>query len=53
MLDLSETTRLVELEPAESLDFVGGQYIIVNSGITLPDGKVAKRAYSFVSADTR
>ena len=53
VLDLSETTRLVELEPEESLDFVGGQYIIVNSGIELPDGKLAKRAYSFVSADAR
>lgn len=53
VLDLSETTRLVELEPSESLDFVGGQYIIVNSGIELPDGKVAKRAYSFLSADAR
>jgi ferredoxin-NADP reductase len=49
--DVSATTRILELEPAERLDFVGGQYLIVNSGITLPDGKLAKRAYSIVSPD--
>jgi ferredoxin-NADP reductase len=49
--DLSESTRVLEIEPAERLDFVGGQYLIVNSGIALPDGKLAKRAYSIVSPD--
>jgi ferredoxin-NADP reductase len=53
IVDLSETTRILELEPAEQLDFVGGQYLIVNSGITLPDGKLAKRAYSILSSDAR
>lgn len=53
VLDLSETTRLVELEPEASLDFAGGQYIYVDSGIALPDGKTAKGSYSFVSADAR
>jgi ferredoxin-NADP reductase len=51
--DLTPSTRLLELEPAAPLDFVGGQYVIVNSGLTLPDGKLAKRAYSFISADER
>lgn len=51
IVDLTATTRVLELEPATRLDFVGGQYVIVNSGITLPDGKLAKRAYSFLSAD--
>ena len=37
VVDLSATTRVLELEPLESLDFVGGQYLIVNSGITLPE----------------
>ena len=37
-------------EPAE-LGFVGGQYIIIDSGLTLPNGKAAKRAYSIASAD--
>jgi ferredoxin-NADP reductase len=49
--DVSASTRLLDLEPAERLDFVGGQYLIVNSGITLPDGKLAKRAYSILSPD--
>jgi hypothetical protein len=51
--DVTPTTRVIELEPAQPLDFVGGQYVIVNSGITLPDGKLAKRAYSFLSSDER
>src|SRR6476659_3246936 len=45
-------TRLVELEPAEPLGFIGGQYIIVDSGQVLPNGKAAKRAYSILSADS-
>ena len=49
--ELTPTTRLVELEPTAPLGFVGGQYVIVNSGLTLADGKLAKRAYSFISAD--
>src|SRR5947207_581966 len=43
--------RLVELESAEPLGFVGGQYIIVNTRIPLPGGKIAKRAYSILSSD--
>jgi ferredoxin-NADP reductase len=38
------------IEPAE-LGFVGGQYIIVNSGKALPNGKPGKRAYSIPSSD--
>jgi Oxidoreductase FAD-binding domain len=53
VVDLSETTRILELEPDTRLDFVGGQYLIFNSGIQLGDGKLAKRAYSIVSADSR
>jgi ferredoxin-NADP reductase len=53
VIDLTPTARVLELEPTTPLDFVGGQYVIVNSGITLPDGKLAKRAYSFLSADER
>jgi hypothetical protein len=53
VIDLSETTRLLELEMTERLDFVGGQYLIVNSGVVLPDGKLAKRAYSILSPDAR
>ncbi len=35
------------------LGFKGGQYIIVNSGKLLANGKLGKRAYSILSADTR
>jgi ferredoxin-NADP reductase len=35
----------------EPLGFVGGQYVIVDTGVTLPNGKRAKRAYSVVSGD--
>jgi ferredoxin-NADP reductase len=37
-------------DPAE-LGFIGGQYIIIDSGLTLPNGKAAKRAYSIASSD--
>jgi ferredoxin-NADP reductase len=33
------------------LGFVGGQYVIVDSGLTLPNGRAAKRAYSMISSD--
>jgi ferredoxin-NADP reductase len=35
----------------ELLGFVGGQYVIVDTGVDLPNGKRAKRAYSIVSND--
>jgi ferredoxin-NADP reductase len=45
--------RRLEFEMAEpaSLGFVGGQYIIIDTGLTLPSGKAAKRAYSIPSPD--
>jgi ferredoxin-NADP reductase len=47
-------TRHLTLEMIDPprLDFLGGQYVIVDSGIVLPSGKAAKRAYSIFSADT-
>lgn len=42
----------LELQSEEPLGFVGGQYIIVDSGLVLANGKAAKRAYSPLSADT-
>jgi ferredoxin-NADP reductase len=44
-------TRIFDLLAAEPLGFIGGQYIIVDSGLTLPSGKAAKRAYSILSSD--
>jgi ferredoxin-NADP reductase len=41
----------LELADASELGFVGGQYVIVNTGIPIDDGKVVKRCYSVISAD--
>ena len=35
----------------DSLGFVGGQYVIVDTGVSLANGKRAKRAYSILSCD--
>jgi ferredoxin-NADP reductase len=50
---LGPKTRLLEfsIPDGQPLGFVGGQYIIVNTGVPLPGGKVAKRAYSILSSD--
>ncbi len=46
------TRRIIcEMVDPEKLEFTGGQYIIVNSGIPLPSGKMGKRAYSIPSSD--
>lgn len=48
-----DVCRIVcEIIGPEVLGFKGGQYIIVNSGKTLPNGKLGKRAYSILSSDT-
>jgi ferredoxin-NADP reductase len=49
---LAADTRLLELELGEPLGFLGGQYIIVDSGLVLPSGKAVKRAYSLLSPDS-
>jgi ferredoxin-NADP reductase len=43
--------RLLELEVAEPLGFIGGQYLIVDTGLVLTSGKAVKRAYSILSGD--
>jgi ferredoxin-NADP reductase len=45
--------RLLEFAPEDDLGFIGGQYIIVNTGIPIAEGKIAKRAYSILSSDTQ
>lgn len=47
----SSETRWLDLEASEPLGFLGGQYLLVDSGLMLPSGKAAKRAYSIVSSD--
>jgi ferredoxin-NADP reductase len=44
-------TRVLDLVASEPLGFLGGQYIIVDTGLVLPTGKAVKRAYSIFSAD--
>jgi ferredoxin-NADP reductase len=39
------------LPKGEALGFLGGQYIIVNSGLENGEGKTFKRAYSILSSD--
>lgn len=48
---LSEDTRLLDLVAEEPLGFVGGQYVIVDSGLVLENGKAVKRAYSVLTGD--
>ncbi len=49
--DLASGTRLLHLMAEEPLGFTGGQYIIVDSGLVLANGKAVKRAYSMLSQD--
>jgi len=49
--DVTCHIRCEMLSPPE-LGFVGGQYVIVDSGIQLPNGKRGKRAYSIASRDS-
>lgn len=40
-----------QLSDDRPLTFRGGQYVIVDTGLKLPDGRARKRAYSILSAD--
>ncbi len=50
---LSPHTRrfTLAMSEGEALGFKGGQYIIIDTGLPLPGGKVVKRPYSIVSCD--
>lgn len=48
---LDADTRVLDLIAAEPLGFVGGQYIIIDSGRVSSAGKAIKRAYSMISGD--
>lgn len=48
---LGPDTLLLDLCSAEPLGFVGGQYLILDSRIVLPNGKAVKRAYSLLTGD--
>jgi len=49
---ISQEAKILTLEAAEGpLNFIGGQYVIINTNIPLPGGKIVKRAYSILSSD--
>lgn len=50
---INAETRLLDLElgNGEQLNFTGGQFLIVSTNVTLPEGKTAKRSYSILSSD--
>jgi ferredoxin-NADP reductase len=50
--EIHSDTRLLRFATEDALGFTGGQYIIVNTGIAIGEGKIAKRAYSLLSSDT-
>lgn len=41
----------MHFEAEEELGFAGGQYVIVQTGVAIGEGKTAKRAYSILSSD--
>jgi ferredoxin-NADP reductase len=51
---LTDEVQLLDLELTDGgpFGFRGGQYLIVNTGVVLEGGKLAKRAYSLLSSDT-
>ena len=49
---ISDDTKLLSFRMRDgALGFSGGQYLIVDTGIPIADNKIAKRAYSIVTAD--
>jgi ferredoxin-NADP reductase len=48
---IAPDVQLLTLEPPAPLDFVGGMYLIVDTGLVAPSGKALKRAYSILSPD--
>lgn len=46
-------TRHLALDMLDGpLGFVGGQYVIIDTGLVLPSGKAVKRAYSILTSDS-
>jgi ferredoxin-NADP reductase len=48
--NVAPSTRVLEIERVDGAPFlsIGGKYIIVNTGVVLAEGKLAKRAYSLM-----
>lgn len=49
--EIGPNARLMEFASDAPLNFSGGQYVIVHTGIEIAGGKTAKRAYSMLSCD--
>jgi ferredoxin-NADP reductase len=47
----AEGVRALSLETSEPLGFVGGQFVIVDTGLVADTGKAVKRAYSLYGCD--
>ncbi len=52
-IELNEQSVLLDCEVIDNTDlnFRGGQYLIIDTGLTTQDGKAVKRAYSILSRD--
>ena len=52
--EIAPGTKVLDVALADGTDigFRGGQYVIVNTGVMLPEGKLAKRAYSGQTSST-
>ena len=51
ILNPQEDTRIFYMSVEEPLEFQGGNWIMLDPGIVLENGKTAKRAYSILSSD--
>ncbi|MFZ8934519.1 MAG: FAD-dependent oxidoreductase [Bacteriovoracaceae bacterium] len=49
---INETTHLLTFKAIEELKFIGGQFIIIDSGLKNEEGKPYKRTYSLLSEDS-
>src|SRR5882672_5241354 len=48
--NIGYSTRVLEIErtSGDPFECIGGKYVIVHTGVALPDGKPVKRAYSLL-----
>lgn len=49
--EIGPHTRMLRLAIDTPLGLLGGQYVIVHTGISIADGRVAKRAYSILTGN--
>ena len=49
---INDSTYLLNFKSKEKLNFIGGQFLIIDTGIIKEDGKSLKRTYSILSEDS-